>query len=234
MRYLKQYNEKNIIFFDIETARCEKKLTPSSPMYDAWLYKARYGNEVNRKTGLEYSPEEFFAEKAALYAPFSIIACIVAGRITDDGLSTKKYVGDEATLLADFNVDLTKISNGMTVFCGFNNIGFDQPFIFKRMLVHGIIPHEMLDTAHLKPWDIKHIDLSALWKGTSFYPDSLVAVGSALGLPSPKTNMDGSEVSNAYYDGRIEEIAEYCERDVLTTANIFRKFLNRPLLNIKT
>jgi predicted PolB exonuclease-like 3'-5' exonuclease len=86
----------------------------------------------------------------------------------------------------------------------------------------------------LKPWDIKTIDLSALWKGTSFYPDSLLAVASALGLPSPKQGMDGSEVSEAYYAGKIDEIAEYCTLDVLTTANIFRKFLNRPILKLKT
>jgi predicted PolB exonuclease-like 3'-5' exonuclease len=234
MKFLQQYNEKDIIFFDVETVRAVDKLTPDSHMYDAWIYKSRYNNEMSRKTGEAMTPEEFFEEKAPLYAPFAKIACIVAGRIVDDNcLSLKSYVGDERDLLAEFNQDLKKMAKLSTALCGFNNIGFDQPFVAKRMLVCGLTPHDMLDTAHLKPWEVKHIDLSKLWQGTSFYPDSLLAVSAALGLPSPKQGMDGSQVSEAYYKGKTKEIAEYCTLDVLTTANIFRKFKGGSLLKMK-
>lgn len=236
MKYLKQFNEKELIFFDIETVRGVEKLTPNTPIYDAWLYKARYNNEVSRKSGEAVTPEEYFEDKAALYAPFAKVVCIVAGRISDDDLlSTKVYTGDEGSLLKQFNDDLGKIYKpNITAFCGFNNVGFDQPFLTKRMIVNGIEPHEMLDVAHLKPWEIRSVDLSILWKGTSFYQDSMVAVAQALGIPSPKVDMDGSEVSTAFYNGEIKKISEYCVRDVLTTANIFRKFKNKPLVKLKT
>jgi hypothetical protein len=233
MKYLEQYAEEDIIFFDIETARAVDTLDSGSPMHEAWLYKTRYGNELSRKTGEEVTPEAFFIEKAALYAPFAKIACIVAGRIVDGTrLSVKAYdgEGDETALLKQFSSDLGKMVKPGTILCGFNNIGFDQPFVTKRMIVNGITPPPLFDTAHLKPWEIKCLDLSMLWKGTSFYQDSLLAVSMALGLPSPKQGMDGSEVSNAYYRKEYKQINEYCIQDVLTTANVYRKFKNKPLL----
>lgn len=234
MKYLDQFNEQDLIFFDIETARGQKELTKGTPMYDAWMYKARYSNEMTKKSGEEVTPETFFKEKAALYAPFAVIVSIVAGRIVDgDKLSVKVYSGDEKKLLEDFNADLGKMVKSTTAFCGFNNIGFDQPFVAKRMIVNGIEPHGVLDTAHLKPWEVRVVDLSILWKGNSFYQDSMAAVAMALGIPSPKTNMDGSEVSDAFYGGKIAEINKYCVNDVLTTANIFRKFKNKPLVTLK-
>lgn len=234
MKYLEQFNEQDLIFFDIETVRGQKELTKGTPMYDAWLYKARYSNEMLKKTGEEVTPETYFNDKAALYAPFAKIVSIVAGRIVDfDLLSVKVYSGEEGQLLKSFNDDLTKIVKTTTAFCGFNNIGFDQPFISKRMIVNGIKPHSILDTAHLKPWEVRVIDLSMLWKGNSFYQDSMNSIAMALGIPSPKIDIDGSEVSDAFYRGEIDRINKYCINDVLTTANIFRKFKNKPPVTLK-
>lgn len=230
MKYLDAYKEEDLIFFDIETARAVKELKPGTPLHDAWLYKSRYNNELNKKTGKDYTPEEYFNEKAALYAPFGRVVSIVAGGIRNDVLRVKVYSGEEKNLLTEFNNDLGKSVKAMTAFCGFNNVGFDQPYVAKRMLVQGITPHKILDTSGDKPWEIRVVDLSSLWKGTSFYPDPLVAVATALGLPSPKSSMDGSEVSDAFYDGRIEEINKYCVQDVLTTANIYRRFKGKGLV----
>lgn len=228
IRVLENVNESDIVFLDIETARGVKELEEGSALHDAWMYKARYQNEVDRKTGEVMSAEEYFIDKAALYAPFAKVVAIVAGRIVDGTLKTKKYLntGKEKATLKEFNDDMIKIlnANPNTVFCGWANVGFDQPFLMKRMIVHGIQPNILLDTAHLKPWEISSIDLKELWRGTSFYPDSLISVAVTMGLPSPKSKMDGSQVSDAFYEGKIEEIAEYCEQDVLTTANVYRKF----------
>lgn len=228
IRALDNTSEGDIVFMDIETAKGVEKLKEGTPLHEAWEYKARYQNEVDRKTGEAISNEEYFEQKAALYAPFAKIVAVVVGRIVDGKLKTKKYLntGKEKTLLKEFNDDMIKVigANPATVFCGWANIGFDQPFLAKRMIVHGIQPNTLLDTAHLKPWEISSLDLKDLWKGTSFYPDSLISVAVTMGLPSPKSNMDGSQVSDAFYAGKIEEIGNYCEQDVLTTANVYRKF----------
>lgn len=232
MKALDKYKEEDIIFFDIETASAVKRLKKGSPLEAAWLYKFRHQNEVLKKTGEPSTPEEYWAEKSALYAPFGQVVSVVAGRISGEQLKVKVYSGKESDLLTDFNNDLGLVVTPMTVLCGWQSIGFDQPFLTKRMIVNSIAPHDILDNGDLKPWQIPAIDLAQLWKGSSFYPDSLISVAVALGLPSPKDALEGSEVSEAFWAGRIDEINTYCTKDVLTTANIFRKFQNKPLLTL--
>lgn len=235
MKYLDRFNESDLIFFDIETAAQVKKLKKGTPLWDAWEYKCRNENEHLRKTGEVLSNEEYYENKSALYAVFGQVVAIVAGRIDGNTLKTKKYTSKkEADMLNNFNSDLQLMfnTNPASVLCGWANIGFDGPFLAKRMIVHSIKPSHLLDVAGSKPWEIPAVDLKDLWKGTGFYPDSLIATAVALGLPSPKNKMDGSQVSEAFFAGKITEIADYCEQDVLTVANIYRKFQNKSLVSL--
>lgn len=232
MRVLEKVKSEDVVFIDIETVSVEENLVEGTPLYDAWSYKARYANELNKKTGLQFTLEDFFKEKAALYAPFAKIICITVGRIIEKKdeepkIMIKSYQGDdEKELLENFNDDLGAVcaKSPKTILCGLNNIGFDEPFVFKRLLIHQIKPVKLLDNSGLKPWETTSIDLGKLFQGTSFYPDSLVAIATAMGLPSPKDGIDGSMVTEFYYGGKLEDIVRYCERDVVTTVNIFRKF----------
>jgi len=237
MKQLRQYNESDLLFYDIETSRCAKdyKSLPE-PLKLAWEHKNRYNSEMKKKTGEEFTPEEYFMEKAALYAPFAKVACIVAGRITDNVLRLKAYSGpDEKKLLSDFAKDLTSVNAAHVDLTptGFNSVGFDGPFLTKRMLVNDITLPSLLDQGSLKPWEIVSLDLSKVWQGNSFYPDSLMAVAAALGLANPKTTMHGNEVSDEYYKGNHAKIAEYCAQDVLACANIFRRFLQKSLVTLQ-
>ncbi|MFT5689305.1 MAG: putative PolB exonuclease-like 3'-5' exonuclease, partial [Planctomycetota bacterium] len=49
------------------------------------------------------------------------------------------------------------------------------------------------------------------------------------GVESPKGGIDGSQVGRAYDEGRIDEIGEYCLRDVRATGELF-KHLEHTLL----
>ena len=42
-------------------------------------------------------------------------------------------------------------------------------------------------------------------------------------VESPKGSIDGSQVGRAYREGRIEEIGEYCLRDVRATGELYAK-----------
>jgi len=42
--------------------------------------------------------------------------------------------------------------------------------------------------------------------------------------------MNGSEVSKAYWNDRLEEIKTYCEKDVKATANVILKMAQLPIL----
>lgn len=241
MQVLRQYRESDLLFMDIETARVVPKLEKGTPLHEAWEYKTRHNNEYQEKLnrsgnkGVEVSFEEFFEEKAALYGPFARIVTIVMGRINGETLSAKAYADvDEKKLLEAFTKDLAMFTNSRpdACFCTFNGKGFDEPMIAKRMIVNGLTLPPLLDQQHLKPWETKGLDLSALWKGNSFFPDSLIAVGAALGLPSPKTSMSGSDVGDAFYAGKLEDIKKYCTQDVLCTANIYRKFAGKSLVQL--
>lgn len=226
MKQLEGLNENDLIFYDIESARSVKTLEEGTPLYEAWKYKCRYGNELNKKTGQEFTVEEYFYEKSPLYAVFGRVVSVIIGRIKDNKIYLKSYTSyDEKELLENLNRDLNTVfaKNPKSRFVSFNGVGFDTPYLEKRSIINGVKPATLISEGHLEPWKVTQIDLAKIWKGNAFYPDSLLAVATALGLPSPKDALDGSMVSQAFYDGRLDEIEKYCFKDVETTARIYRK-----------
>jgi hypothetical protein len=62
-------------------------------------------------------------------------------------------------------------------------------------------------------------------------------LAAALGIPSPKDDIDGSMVGELYWSGTeaertasLRRIATYCQKDVMTTGNVFLRFKNLPIL----
>ena len=52
-----------------------------------------------------------------------------------------------------------------------------------------------------------------------------------LGIPSPKDDIEGSQVAQVYYQEKnIKRIKAYCEKDVVTVAQLFLRLTNKPLL----
>ena len=51
----------------------------------------------------------------------------------------------------------------------------------------------------------------------------LDVLAQCLGIPSPKTEMDGSTVYEFYKTGKLDEIYEHCKRDVQTVREIYRR-----------
>jgi predicted PolB exonuclease-like 3'-5' exonuclease len=51
-----------------------------------------------------------------------------------------------------------------------------------------------------------------------------------LDVASPKDKMDGSEVNKAYWDGRLEEIKDYCEKDLVATARVLLRLTTKFIL----
>ncbi|HVF95792.1 MAG TPA: hypothetical protein VM871_00640, partial [Flavisolibacter sp.] len=50
---------------------------------------------------------------------------------------------------------------------------------------------------------------------------SLKLLAKVLGVPSPKDDIDGSMVHDVYYGQKdLERIVEYCQKDVITLAQI--------------
>jgi predicted PolB exonuclease-like 3'-5' exonuclease len=54
---------------------------------------------------------------------------------------------------------------------------------------------------------------------------SLRLLAKALGLPSPKEDMDGSQVNGVYWiEKDLDRIVEYCQRDVVTLVQVLLRF----------
>ena len=78
------------------------------------------------------------------------------------------------------------------------------------------------------------VDLKEIWKSTGYYRSSLSAVAFALGVPTPKSDISGADVGRVYWDeGDLERIAAYCGKDVVCTANVFRRLRYEDLLDVK-
>ena len=116
--------------------------------------------------------------------------------------------------------------------CAHNGKEFDFPYLARRMMIHQIELPKILKMHGKKPWEIPHLDTMDLWKfGDYKHYTSLDLLAHIFGLPSPKDDMDGSEVSKVYYQEKnLERIKSYCETDVITLINVFRKMRHEPIL----
>lgn len=227
MRALNKLKEEKLLFYDIETAPVVKELELDTPLFDSWNYKVNKQGELSNEEVIEK-----YSQEAGLYPEFAKIVTIIAGKIVDGKIVLITLDDkEEVDILNRFNKLVKR--NDSCKLTGFATIGFDTPFVFKRMLMHGIKAHDMLDSSGLKPWEVDEVDLAEIWKGPSFSRASLINIATALGLPSPKEDISGADVGRVYWsegDAGLARIADYCRGDVVTTINVFKKMrLEEPL-----
>ncbi len=232
-------NISNILFLDIETVPVSKDFNDLSPiMQELWKKKSKYWLKDTEENDASYA--ELFSTKAGIYAEFAKVVCISVGYIKE--LNGKKemrlnsyYGEDEKKVLEDFSALLNKHFNNPTKYflCGHNIKEFDIPFLSRRMIVNGLPLPAMLDIAGKKPWETKHLcDTMEMWKfGDYKNYTSLNLLAAILGIKSPKDDIDGSMVGMVYWEENdLERIKIYCEKDVLTVAQIYLRMHNLPLL----
>ena len=221
----------NILFLDIETVpETEHFSDLDSDFQELFAQKTQY----QRKE--DVSPEEFY-ERAGIWAEFGKIICISVGYFTQKSgerqFRVTTFQGDEERLLLDFsNLINNHFNLPQHVMCGHNVKEFDFPFIARRMLIHGIKIPDKLNLMGKKPWEVPHLDTLELWKfGDYKHFTSLKLLTKVLGVPSPKDDIDGSEVAKVFYkDKDIDRIATYCEKDVIAVAQIILKLRLQKLL----
>jgi uncharacterized protein YprB with RNaseH-like and TPR domain len=226
------YNINDILFLDIETV----------PQEESWNAVSKSTQELFEKKTQYQRKDEFtaaqFYERAGIWAEFGKIICISVGYFVDvkevkQFRITSFFGDDEHQLLTDFKVLLDKhFAKKANVLCAHNGKEFDFPFIARRMIVHQIELPKKLNLFGKKPWEIPHLDTLELWKfGDYKHYTSLKLLTSILGIPSPKDDIDGSEVAGVYYkEKNIDRIVTYCEKDTIAVAQILLRFNNEALL----
>jgi hypothetical protein len=100
------------------------------------------------------------------------------------------------------------------------------------MIINGIALPNKLNLFGKKPWEVPHLDTLELWKfGDYKHFTSLKLLTKVLGIPSPKDDIDGSEVAHVFYvEDNIDRIITYCEKDVIAVAQIFLRLRREDLL----
>ena len=228
---LEKIHLNNILFLDIETVPQEEKFERlDAEMQTLWDQKTQYQRRE------EFTPEEFY-ERAGIWAEFGKIICISVGYFTNKNdirhFRVTSFFGDEEQILKDFSSLLSNHYNGAQhLLCGHNSKEFDIPFIARRMVINGIKIPQKLNLFGKKPWEIPHLDTLELWKfGDYKHFTSLKLLTKILGIPTPKDDIDGSQVAQVYYvEKDIDRIITYCEKDVIAVAQVFLKFRREDLL----
>ncbi len=232
----------NILFFDIETVPATPQYSDlNERMQDLWHTKAMQ-KEI-KKPKEEVTDEDIAAvyDRAGIYAEFGKIVCISVGifiRNKETGELTTRFKSyasaDEAELLRGFSDMLNKSFNfpEKQFMCGHNIKEFDVPYICRRLLIHQMPFPRMFDIAGKKPWETKHLlDTLELWKfGDNKNYTSIKLLTAIFDIPSPKDDIDGSQVARVFYEENdVERIARYCEKDVVAVMQLLLRFKRMPL-----
>lgn len=221
MKKLKGIKSEDLVFLNIEKARKFSEIEGSEDE-TMWFHKMSYHKELS-----EMGAKDSYKYKATDYPEFSKIVCVTLGTIKDGELVTTTYNDlDEKTLLTKLNSDLElfRRKKPKTNICGYCPKKIDMPFIFKRSIINGIRPSELIDVGGFERWHIESVELKELWQGTGFFGASLKEICYSLGLEYQDLEelKDACEISNEK-EG-VEIITEISEKKLKAVANVLRRF----------
>jgi predicted PolB exonuclease-like 3'-5' exonuclease len=172
-----------------------------------------------------------------IYHSIVCIGALVAHHENDhwavDALGTP-HVGDrsEKELIQAFVDKIAQLNPQLVTF---NGNSFDLPVLRYRAMINGVAAPGLSARPYFNRYTEDAVDLcDAL---ASFSPQAkatLHELSRILGMPGKPDRMDGSEVHKYFRDGRIQDIADYCETDIVNTYRVwlryelFRGRLNEP------
>jgi 3'-5' exonuclease len=228
---LKLIDTQKILFLDIETV-------PEKATFDelSETEKELFAAKTQYQRTEDQSPASFY-ERAGIWAEFGKIVCISVGFFNlmsnQREFRIKSFYGQEEELLMAFKTLLENhFSQAAHMLCAHNGKEFDFPYIARRMIIKGINLPAKLNLFNKKPWEVPHLDTLHLWRfGDYKHYISLSLMAHVLGIPTPKDDIDGSQVARVYYEEKnIDRIITYCEKDVITIAQIVLRLRNETLL----
>lgn len=203
------------ISFDIETIPQPEELSE--------IQQAELDKKVKRKianTDMEEDEARSLIMGTSPY--FGKIICIGMYRVMDNEKKTAALTGPEDVILKNF---WTAIDNFGGIFVSYNGIKFDVPFIVKRSMKHEISPTNP-NFMETNPYNtFPHFDVQRVLANFDRY--NMVTLRLAcdlLDVPSPKEgDIKAKDVEKAYHNGRIQDIADYCVRDVISTFEVYKR-----------
>jgi 3'-5' exonuclease len=228
---------ENILFLDIETASVAPDYASLPDNFQQlWQRKA---DLLKERAEEPHTPEHLYESRAAIFAEFGKVVCISCGYIQyREGrphFKLKSFSGpDEVALLTAF----AGVLNGFMqksdrTLCAHNGKEFDFPYLGRRYMINGLpLPGVLAEIQTKKPWEIRLIDTMQLWKFGDYKSfTSLDLLCAVFGVPSPKDDIDGSQVGRVFWvEQDHARIARYCERDVIATAQVLLRMCGEPMM----
>ncbi len=220
---------EKVLFLDIETV----------PQFGDWneveeSKQVLWDKKTKTQRKDEISAKDFYKDRGGIMAEFGKIICISVGILEKNNkIKIKSFFGDdEKVLLEEFGEIFNRPKLHDVILCAHNGKEFDFPWIARRFLINGMQPPKPFQLFGKKPWEIPHLDTLELWKFGDYKSFvSLELLAHVFGIPTPKDDIDGSMVASIYYiEKDLFRIVQYCEKDVLTLANVFRRMRQENLL----
>ena len=237
---MQQSELKKIMFLDIETVPLTSDFSElPQELIHLWEDKFKI---IHKRMPEKYAEgttaAEAFNNSAGIYAEFGKIVCISVGFIhfhdNEMKFRTKSFYGnDETELLTSFIKLIIKFCTTKEhTLCGHNIKEFDIPFICRRILINGLDLPPLFQISGKKPWEIYFRDTLELWKFGDYKNYTALKLLTAIfGIPTPKDDIDGSQVSQVYYkENNVKRIAVYCQKDVVATAQVFLRMNGMDLI----
>lgn len=215
-----------ILVFDIETipdvAGLRALSNSPSERSDAEIAAEAFAAR-REKTGSDFLPHHLHRVAA--------ISCVFRD---DEGFRVRSLgtlEDGETRLISDFFRIIDKYTPQIV---SWNGGGFDLPVLHYRAMINGVTAArywEMGDddrdfkwNNYLSRYHTRHtdlMDLLALYTGRANAP--LDDLAKLCGFPG-KLGVDGSQVWTLYQEGRLEEIRNYCETDVVNTYLVYCRY----------
>jgi hypothetical protein len=107
----------------------------------------------------------------------------------------------------------------------FNGSSFDLPVLRYRAMVNGVSAPGLASRAYFNRYTEDAVDLCDVL--SSFSPQgkaTLHEMCRVMGLPGKPSGIHGSQVESFYREGKIREIADYCESDVVNTYRVWLRY----------
>jgi len=134
------------------------------------------------------------------------------------------HVGErsEKELIASFVDRIAELTPQLVTF---NGSSFDLPVLRYRAMTHKVSALGLSTRPYFNRYTDDAIDLCDVL--SSFAPNaktSLHELCRVMGFAGKPDGIDGLEVQKYFHEGRIKEIAEYCESDVVNTYRVWLRY----------
>jgi predicted PolB exonuclease-like 3'-5' exonuclease len=203
----------SVIVWDIETVPDIKGFAAANGHY------GKSDDEIRAAMGDKFPKH--------IYHSIICIGALVAhqedGRWSVDALGAP-HIGErsERALISSFVDRIAELSPQLVTF---NGSTFDLPVLRYRAMVHGVAAPGLASRPYFNRYTEDAVDLCDVLSSFSRQGmASLHELCRVMGLPGKPDGMSGGEVEKYYRDGRIHDIAVYCESDVVNTYRLWLRY----------